>query len=85
MTTNLTHTQRVALAHAASWKSAERMTPRFTRLPPDLDAAVDAAVSQVPGLDRSTFIRVALAAYLGLDHAPAPRPTRRVARGLVPA
>lgn len=89
MTTGLTHTQKVALAHAASWKSPAAMTPRFTRLPPDLDAAVDAAVSQVPGLDRSTFIRVALATYLGLNHAPAPRPaprpTQRRARGLVPA
>jgi hypothetical protein len=91
MTTGLTHTQRATLARAASWKSAERMTPRFTRLPPDLDAAVDKAVALVPGLDRSTLMRVALAEYIGFNYAPdiapapATRPTQRRARGLVPA
>lgn len=62
------------LQAAAMWKSSERMTPRFSRLPPDLDAAVDEWVAQVPGLDRSALIRTAVAHYIGFKRAP---PARR--------
>lgn len=78
------------LQAAAMWKSNERMVPRFSRLPPDLDAAVDEWVSQVPGLDRSAFIRTAVAHYLGFKRKPPtprrpPRPIRPITAQLVTA
>ncbi len=59
---------------------AAPMIGRFTRLPADLDAAINEYVATVPGLNRSMVIRLALAKFFGRKPRAAKAPGKKPGR-----